>query len=92
MGLYVSVIDPIDLSGFTGWVPFAQLPDADVPAKSGVYVVVRPSDEPPRFLDVSPAGHFKGKGPAVPVAELAALWVPGEWLWSSILTSVVREF
>ncbi|WP_237160491.1 hypothetical protein [Mycolicibacter engbaekii] len=72
------MIDPIDLSGFTGWVPFAQLPDADVPAKSGVYVVVRPSDEPPRFLDVSPAGHFKGKGPAVPVAELAALWVPGE--------------
>lgn len=72
------MIDPIDLSGFTGWVPFAQLPDAGVPAKAGVYVVVRPSDEPPSFLDVSPAGHFKGKDPTVPVAELAALWVPGE--------------
>ena len=42
----------------------------------GVYVVVR-RHEPPSFLDVSPAGHFKGKDPTVPVAELAALWVPG---------------
>lgn len=69
--------DPIDLTGFTGWVPFAQLPHSDVPPGSGVYVVVRPSDEPPSFLDVSPAGHFKGRDPTVPVAELAALWVPG---------------
>lgn len=69
---------PVDLSGFTGWVPFALLPTAGVPAEPGVYVVVRPSDEPPMFLDVSPAGHFKGKDPTVTVAELAALWVPGE--------------
>ena len=69
--------EPIDLSGFTGWVPFAQLPRANVPTGPGVYVVVRPSDEPPRFLDVSPAGHFKGKVPTVAVAELLALWVPG---------------
>ncbi|MFA1701652.1 hypothetical protein ACDT10_01910 [Mycobacterium intracellulare] len=69
--------DPVDLSGFSGWVPFAALPTADVPGDAGVYVVVRPSDEPPTFLDVSPAGHFKGRDPTVPVAELAALWVPG---------------
>jgi len=69
--------DPIDLSGFTGWVPFAQLPHADVPSRPGVYVVVRPSNQPPRFLDVSPAGHFKGKNPTVPISELTALWVPG---------------
>jgi hypothetical protein len=68
---------PIDLSGFVGWVPFARFPAADVPTEPGVYVVVRPSDEPPTFLEVSPAGHFKGKDPTVPVAELAALWVPG---------------
>jgi hypothetical protein len=65
------------LAGFTGWVPFAQLPRADVPTGSGVYVVVRPNNEPPSFLDVSPAGHFKSKNPTVPVAKLATLWVPG---------------
>lgn len=69
--------EPIDLSGFSGWVPFADLPEADVPTGPGVYVVVRPSDDPPVFLDVSPAGHFKAKDPTVPVAELQALWVPG---------------
>ncbi|ORB83935.1 hypothetical protein B1987_09155 [Mycobacterium kansasii] len=69
--------EPIDLSGFAGWVPFAALPNAEVPAGPGVYVVVRATDNPPTFLEVSPAGHFKGKDPTVPVAELAALWVPG---------------
>lgn len=67
---------PIDLSEFTGWVPFAELPTADVPTGSGVYVVVRPTDEPPSFLTVSPAGHFKGKDPTVSVADLASRWVP----------------
>lgn len=68
--------EPIDLDGFTGWVPFAALPTADVPTGPGVYVIVRPTDDPPTFLDTSPAGHFKGKDPSVPVAELDALWVP----------------
>lgn len=67
----------LDLSSFTGWVPFAALPTADVPTGPGVYVVVRPSAEPPNFLEVSPAGHFKGKDPTEAVAALEALWVPG---------------
>ena len=71
------ITEPIDLSGFTGWVPFAELPNTDVPTSPGVYVVVRPTDDPPTFLDTSPAGHFKGKDPTVPVDELHALWVPG---------------
>ena len=29
------------------------------------------------FLDASRAGHFKGVDPTAPIAELAALWVPG---------------
>ena len=65
--------DPVDLSGFAGWVPFSRLPDADVPTGPGVYVVVRPSTEAPSFLDASPAGHFKGVDPTAPIAELAAL-------------------
>jgi hypothetical protein len=58
-------------------VPFAALSTVDVPTSPGVYVVVRPTDEPPSFLDTSPAGHFKGKDPTVPTAELQALWVSG---------------
>jgi hypothetical protein len=69
--------EPIDLGGFTGWVPFAALPTAEVPTGPGVYVILRPTDGPPTFLYASPAGHFKGKDPTVPVAELHALWVPG---------------
>lgn len=37
--------DSLDLTGFTGWPTFAELPDADVPAAPGVYVVVRPGGE-----------------------------------------------
>lgn len=69
--------EPVDLGGFTGWVPLAALPTEEVPTGPGVYVIVRPSDEPPTFLDISPAGHFNGKDPTVPVVELQALWVPG---------------
>ena len=69
--------ESIDLDDFAGWVPFAALPTAGVPTGPGVYVIVRPTDDPPTFLDVSPAGHFKGKDPTVPVAELEQLWVSG---------------
>ncbi|MDF0532536.1 hypothetical protein P0W64_15105 [Tsukamurella sp. 8F] len=67
----------LDLSGFSGWVSFADLSIAEVPRGAGVYVVVRPGDSPPRFLDVSPAGHYKGRNPTRPVEVLAARWVDG---------------
>ncbi|CAM3886439.1 hypothetical protein ACXYTP_05500 [Tsukamurella ocularis] len=67
-----------ELIGFAGWVTFSELPLADVPRGPGVYVIVRPSDEPPAFLDVSPAGHWKGRNPTLPVAELEDRWVTGE--------------
>ncbi|MDF0528822.1 hypothetical protein P0W64_07720 [Tsukamurella sp. 8F] len=66
----------IDLSLFAGWIRFAELPDAGVPSGPGVYVVVRPTDTPPQFLDVSPAGHFKGVDPTELVADLGDRWVP----------------
>ena len=69
--------EPIDLDDFTGWVPFTALPTAGVPTGPGVYVILRPTDDLPTFLDVSPAGHFKGTDPTVPVVELHELWVPG---------------
>ncbi|MGC4960415.1 hypothetical protein [Gordonia sp. DT101] len=66
----------IDLSLFSGWVRFSELPSADVPRGPGVYVVVRPTDTPPQFLDVSPARHFKGIDRTEPVAALQDRWVP----------------
>jgi hypothetical protein len=45
--------DPVDLSGFAGWVPFSRLSDADVPTGPGVYVVVRPSTEAPTLYCVT---------------------------------------
>ncbi|MGW5441632.1 hypothetical protein [Nocardia asteroides] len=66
------------LDGFGGFVRFSELPDADVPAEPGVYVIVRPTETTPVFLSASPAGWLKGKDPTLPVGELQAAWVPGE--------------
>jgi len=62
---------------FRGFVRFADLDLAGVPTAPGVYVVVRSSDDAPRFTADSPAGRFKGKDPAVAVDVLAKQWVEG---------------
>ncbi|MGJ6122700.1 hypothetical protein QN239_09000 [Mycolicibacterium sp. Y3] len=65
---------PLDLSEFTGWVKFADLKAANVPTEPGVYVVIRPTDEPHEFR---PDVRYTGDKP-FPVAELEQRWVPGE--------------
>jgi hypothetical protein len=67
----------LEEGGFRGFVPFAALTAADVPAAPGVYAVVRASDAAPTFSEGSPAGHFKGKDPALPVDALAEHWIDG---------------
>lgn len=67
----------LEAAGFRGFVTFSALPDAGVPVGAGVYVVYRDSDDPPHFLDSSPAGRFKGKDPTVPLEVLESAWVPG---------------
>jgi hypothetical protein len=50
---------------------------AAVPEAAGVYLIVRPDRSPPEFLDISPAGYFKGRDPSVPLEELRGAWVAG---------------
>ena len=64
-------------TGFSGFFPLATLDPLTVPAEPGVYVVLRTSSSPPAFSDVSTAGLFKGKDPAVSEPLLQRAWVPG---------------
>jgi len=67
-------IDGLRAASFAGFVRFADLPRADVPNVSGVYVVVRPDAAPPTFIETSIAGWFKGKDPTVRQEKLLAKW------------------
>lgn len=66
--------------GFQGFARFTDLPTTPVSGASGVYVVLRESDDVPSYLPSSPAGRFKGRDPSVAPATLAAAWVDGERL------------
>ncbi len=70
----------LERAGFTGFVTPSALRSsslAGVPSSPGVYAVLRENTEPPRFLDRSVGGHFKGKDPTVAVAQLQDAWMPG---------------
>lgn len=63
-------------SGFEGFVPVSSLQRSHnaVPAGPGVYVVLRDTASPPRFLATSKGGRFKEKDPTVPVELLRGRW------------------
>ncbi len=66
--------------GFEGFKTMGELMDGartQIPARKGVYVVLRESESAPRFLTEGTGGFFKGKNPNVSIAELEANWVEG---------------
>lgn len=72
------MFDMMESSGFEGFVTVTDLWDGGlkrIPELSGVYMVLRVSDQQPEFLEVGSGGHFKGKEPNVPVDVLKANWV-----------------
>ena len=63
-----------------GFVGFTRLRDLDlkrVPEAQGVYVLLREAPTPPRILEESPAGRFKGRDPTAPSDLLEGKWVDG---------------
>jgi hypothetical protein len=70
----------LEAEGFVGFLRFSTLRKIGLSAVSEIpacYVLVREDESPPRFLEQSPAGHFRGRDPTVPVAELEGAWVDG---------------
>lgn len=73
-------VESLKRDGFAGGVTIRHLQDSrcrDLPAKQGVYVIVRDKQTPPTFLLTSVGGFFKGKNPTVAVDELQSKWVTG---------------
>lgn len=65
----------LELWGFGGFVPFADLPVTEIPSGGGIYTVLRASGTPPVFLATSTAGWRGQRDPAVSLEALAAKWV-----------------
>src|SRR5688572_22553621 len=69
----------LEAQGFVGGISIDELRRgklAELPAAPGVYVVLRESSTRVGFLEVSPAGHFKGRDPTVSRADLESRWIP----------------
>ncbi len=66
--------------GFEGFRTVESLRDKgldSIDAEPGVYLILRCSSVPPRFLAVGTGGHFKGKDPNVTLSRLGQEWVEG---------------
>jgi hypothetical protein len=66
--------------GFRGFLSVNRLWESrcdEVPVERGVYVAVRDTLMPPKFLDHSVGGRFRHMDPSVPIDVLQSHWVPG---------------
>ena len=64
-------------NGFCGFKTVAELRNNInvVPTYGGVYVILRPNDDEPVFLEKGTGGFFKGKDPNVEISKLETNWV-----------------
>ena len=69
-------IDEIKKFGFSGFKPMKDLfvDNSVIPHSKGVYMVLNPTMKS-EFVEIGTGGHFKGKNPNVPIAELESNWV-----------------
>lgn len=71
----------IHARGFRGFLPVSTLMSTEklntVPQQPGVYLVLNPTPEKPKWLSKSVGGHFKGKDPTVNTRYLEQNWVKG---------------
>lgn len=59
--------------GFAGFVPFFEVPTADIPTQPGIYVVLRTATTAPELLELT---HARA-GSAYAVEDLERKWVNG---------------
>ena len=70
-------------AGYEGFVTIGTLREEGllkVPAHAGVYLALYPSNDPPRFLPVSPAATLGRQEATIPVGELEEDWVEEAYL------------
>lgn len=70
-------IDEIKKAGFIGFITMRELflDSSVLPNNNGVYLVLNIDNKPGEFLTVGSGGHFKGKNPNIPLADLKLNWV-----------------
>jgi restriction endonuclease S subunit len=74
------IIDGISLDGFSEAIIIDKLREtrcAQVPEKSGIYLIIRSSVSEPHFLRKSTGGWFKGLDPSYPIKVVHENWVDG---------------
>jgi hypothetical protein len=69
--------------GFRGFFSVSRLRDSrcvEIPAERGVYIVIRDTLLPPKFMEQSVGGRFRQMDPTVPVDVLSEHWVGGTFV------------
>jgi hypothetical protein len=70
-------IDEIKKAGFSGFKKMGDLfkDSSSIPQERGIYLVLRPDNNPPKFLQIGTGGHYKDRNPNVPIETLKSNWV-----------------